>query len=59
VYLVLGGHGHVGVSVDGKRRQTVTVNGDRLYTLVHGPLRTALLELHFTRGVDAYAFTFG
>jgi cytochrome c biogenesis protein CcdA/thiol-disulfide isomerase/thioredoxin len=58
VYLVLGGHGHVAVSVDGKHRQTVTVNGDRLYTLVHGPLETALLELRFTPGVDAYAFTF-
>jgi hypothetical protein len=36
------------------------VNGDRLYTLVDSP-RTLdkLLELRFTPGVSAYAFTFG
>jgi hypothetical protein len=59
VYLVLGGAGQVSVSVDGRPHARVRVNGDRLYTLVHGKLRTGLLELRFDRGVDAYAFTFG
>jgi hypothetical protein len=35
------------------------VNGDRLYTLVRGKLRSAVLELRVDRGIDAYAFTFG
>ncbi len=60
VYLVLGGHGRVNVLVDGKRQRTVRVSGDRLYTLVDSPRELdALLELRFTPGVSAYAFTFG
>jgi cytochrome c biogenesis protein CcdA/thiol-disulfide isomerase/thioredoxin len=60
VYLVLGGHGSVDVFVNGKRQRTVRVNGDRLYTLVDSPHQVdALLELRFTRGISAYAFTFG
>ena len=46
--------------VDGKRRRTVRVAGDRLYTLDRA--RTDAdrqLELRFSRGVSAYAFTFG
>ena len=36
------------------------VNGDRLYTLVErDEIRDHLLELRFTPGVAAYAFTFG
>ena len=36
------------------------VDGDRLYTLVDSPrVRDALLELRFTPGISAYAFTFG
>ena len=36
------------------------VRGDRLYTLVERPrLDDHLLELRFTPGVAAYAFTFG
>ena len=37
------------------------VNADRLYTLVdrHRSAETALLELRFSPGVEAYAFTFG
>ena len=60
VFLVLGGHGSVDVLVDGKATRTVRVDGDRLYTLVDSPKALqALLELHLTPGVSAYAFTFG
>jgi cytochrome c biogenesis protein CcdA/thiol-disulfide isomerase/thioredoxin len=60
VNLVLGGKGVVAVIVDGRARGIVRVNGDRLYTLVSGKRITdGLLELAFTRGVQAYAFTFG
>jgi cytochrome c biogenesis protein CcdA/thiol-disulfide isomerase/thioredoxin len=60
VYLVLGGHGSVDVLVDGKPLRTVRVDGDRLYTLVDSPHELqALLELRFTAGISAYAFTFG
>ena len=39
---------------------TVRVNGGRLYTLVERPRSgDHLLELRFTPGVAAYAFTFG
>jgi cytochrome c biogenesis protein CcdA/thiol-disulfide isomerase/thioredoxin len=60
VFLVLGGLGNVDVLVDGKRERRVRVDGDRLYTLVDR--RTAgdhLLELRFSPGLEAYAFTFG
>ena len=60
VHLVLGGLGSVQVLVDGRLRRTVTVRGDRLYTLLRLPKVTdAQLELRFTPGVSAYAFTFG
>jgi len=60
VYLVLGGHGRVRVLVDGKPERTVSVTADKLYTLVSGDeLRDGLLELRFSPGVAAYAFTFG
>ena len=60
VYLVLGGHGRVAVLVNGDRRQTVDVNSYRLYTLLNLPrAQNATLELRFTPGVQAYAFTFG
>ena len=60
VYLVLTGTGSVRVLVDGKPARTVRVNGDRLYTLVERPeIGDHLLELHFSPGVAAYAFTFG
>jgi hypothetical protein len=36
------------------------VHGDRLYTLFDAPRELdALLELRFTPGISAYAFTFG
>jgi cytochrome c biogenesis protein CcdA/thiol-disulfide isomerase/thioredoxin len=60
VYLVLGGKGSVQVFVDGRPERTVRVTQDRLYTLVDGTkTRDALLELRFSPGVEAYAFTFG
>ena len=39
----------------------ITVDSDRMYHLVHAdqPLKDALLELSFSPGVTAYAFTFG
>ena len=60
VFLVLTGDGTVEVDVDGKRERTVRVRGDRLYTLVERPrIGGHLVELRFTPGVAAYAFTFG
>ena len=64
VYLVLGkgdAEGSVSVSVDGKPLKTVTVAGDRLYTLVAlpGPAADHTLDLSFSPGTAAYAFTFG
>jgi len=60
VHLVLGGRGRVQVLVDGKPEGVVRVTDDRLYTLVERPRITdGLLELRFTPGVQAYAFTFG
>jgi cytochrome c biogenesis protein CcdA/thiol-disulfide isomerase/thioredoxin len=60
VHLVLGGHGYVGVGLDGKSRGAVRVDGPRLYTLVsQRKLRDGKLDLRFTPGVQAYAFTFG
>jgi hypothetical protein len=60
VFLVLGGKGRVQVLVEGKPVKTVDVTADELYTLVEGnELRDATLELRFTPGVSAYAFTFG
>jgi cytochrome c biogenesis protein CcdA/peroxiredoxin len=60
VYLVMTGHGTVRVLVDGHEFRRVRVDGDRLYTLVDSPhLLDAILELRFTPGVSAYAFTFG
>jgi cytochrome c biogenesis protein CcdA/thiol-disulfide isomerase/thioredoxin len=60
VYIVLGGHGAVKASVDGRPVGTIKVDGDRLYTVVSSRRpRNALLELAFTPGVNAYSFTFG
>jgi cytochrome c biogenesis protein CcdA/thiol-disulfide isomerase/thioredoxin len=60
VHLVLGGQGTVAVTVDGTPQASVPVNGSKLYTLARLPnLRSRLLELHFSPGVEAYAFTFG
>jgi cytochrome c biogenesis protein CcdA/thiol-disulfide isomerase/thioredoxin len=60
VYLVLGGSGKVEVSVNGRHTKTVDVNSYRLYTLRNAsPAEDATLQLQFTPGVQAYAFTFG
>jgi cytochrome c biogenesis protein CcdA/thiol-disulfide isomerase/thioredoxin len=60
VHLVLTGRGLVRVKLNGKPNATVRVNGDRLYTLVtQQRAADGLLELRFTRGLAAYAFTFG
>jgi cytochrome c biogenesis protein CcdA/thiol-disulfide isomerase/thioredoxin len=61
VYLVLGGSGTVGVSVDGTHTKTVDVSGiPKLYTLVQsGASSSRTLRLTFSPGVQAYDFTFG
>jgi cytochrome c biogenesis protein CcdA/thiol-disulfide isomerase/thioredoxin len=60
VFLVLGGKGTVHVLVDGRPHGVVHVNSDRLYTLVdRDSIDDAVLELRFSPGVSAYAFTFG
>jgi cytochrome c biogenesis protein CcdA/thiol-disulfide isomerase/thioredoxin len=61
VYLVLSGHGRMQVLVGGRPVKTVRVNGlSRLYTLLHYKgLAEGALELRFTPGIAAYAFTFG
>jgi hypothetical protein len=60
VYLVLGGHGDVDVTVDGRHERTVAVRGQRLYTLMKRPRSgDHELTLKFEPGVSGYAFTFG
>jgi cytochrome c biogenesis protein CcdA/thiol-disulfide isomerase/thioredoxin len=60
VYLVLSGHGRVRVRVNGGLVRSVPVTANRLYTLVRLPqLSEGVLDLTFTPGVSAYAFTFG
>jgi Thioredoxin like C-terminal domain len=60
VHLVLAGQGRVHVLVDGRERARVRVSGDRLYTLARLPDRKShVLELRFSPGLAAYAFTFG
>jgi cytochrome c biogenesis protein CcdA/thiol-disulfide isomerase/thioredoxin len=60
VHLVLTGRGVVKVELNGRPQPPVRVNDDRLYTLVtQKRVSDGLLELRFTRGLAAYAFTFG
>jgi cytochrome c biogenesis protein CcdA/thiol-disulfide isomerase/thioredoxin len=60
VHLVLGGRGIVAVVLNGQKRGTIRVKGDRLYTLSSQPqAMDGVLELAFTPRVRAYAFTFG
>src|SRR4051794_38833107 len=61
VYLVMGGRGRVGVTLDGHKLRTIPVSGiSRLYTVVAWPeLLDAQLRLSFTPGVSIYSFTFG
>jgi cytochrome c biogenesis protein CcdA/thiol-disulfide isomerase/thioredoxin len=59
VFLVLGGRGTVTVAVPGEPTKTIAVDADKLYTLRDGRYADTTLELRFTPGVSAYAFTFG
>ena len=57
---MLGGTGTVQVFLNGSHLETVHVTQDRLYTLVdQGRDADGRIDLHFTPGVSAYAFTFG
>ena len=61
IYLVLGGQGTVGVSVDGHQTKTITVGGvPGLYPLYQASSTSnGTLVLHVSPGVQAYDFTFG
>jgi cytochrome c biogenesis protein CcdA/thiol-disulfide isomerase/thioredoxin len=64
VFLVLGTAGDeetVEVTLDGERVGTATVTQDDLYTLarIPGEKRNHVLDLSFSPGTEAYAFTFG
>ena len=60
VHLVLTGRGTVHVKLNGRPLPTVHVTSDKLYTLAtQKTARDGLLELSFTPGLSAYAFTFG
>jgi cytochrome c biogenesis protein CcdA/thiol-disulfide isomerase/thioredoxin len=64
VFLVLGTNGaaeSVRVQLDGRQIRTVRVAEDRLYTLVelNGKAGDHALDLSFSPGTEAYAFTFG
>jgi cytochrome c biogenesis protein CcdA/thiol-disulfide isomerase/thioredoxin len=61
VYLVLGGNGRLGVSLNGRAVGQIRIAGiSRLYRLQrYQRVREGLLELRFTPGLSAYAFTFG
>ena len=60
MHLVLGGTGYVDVYLNGQRQRRVHVTQDRLYTLVdQGTVKDGRLDLRFTPGLSAYAFTFG
>jgi thiol-disulfide isomerase/thioredoxin len=61
VFLVLAGEGRVAVDVDGRPMRVVHVSGlPRLYRIVgFERFRRGQLELRFSPGLAAYAFTFG
>ena len=61
VYLVLSGHGSIGVSFNGRRLPAVHVGGvPTLYTLFSGSeVQSGVLTLDVSPGVEAYDFTFG
>ena len=60
VYIVLGGHGTVRATIDGKPAGTIHVNAERLYTVRSSTIdESGLLELSFSPGVQGYSFTFG
>jgi cytochrome c biogenesis protein CcdA/thiol-disulfide isomerase/thioredoxin len=60
VHLVLSGRGAVDVFVDARRVRRVRVEENRLYTIADlGRTADHVLELRFSPGLAAYAFTFG
>lgn len=61
VYLVMSGKGTITETLNGKPYKTVAVSGyPRLYTLFKGTSSVnGLLGLSFTKGLQAYDFTFG
>ena len=64
VFLVLGTNGAsetVEVRLDGRQLRSVRVPEDDLYTLarIPGPKTEHVLDLRFSPGTEAYAFTFG
>jgi cytochrome c biogenesis protein CcdA/thiol-disulfide isomerase/thioredoxin len=60
VHLVMTGRGVVEVMLNGRKLRDVAVTSDKLYTLVtQSHAREGLLQLSFTPGLSAYAFTFG
>jgi cytochrome c biogenesis protein CcdA/thiol-disulfide isomerase/thioredoxin len=64
VFLVLGTSGEpetVRVTVDSRLVRVIRVDEDRLYTLARfpGPAKSRTLDLEFSPGTEAYAFTFG
>ena len=60
VHLVLSGRGTVEVLVDGRPTRTVRVSANKLYTLADfGKRADRTVELRFSPGLAAYAFTFG
>jgi thiol-disulfide isomerase/thioredoxin len=61
IYLVLGGQGTVGVTINGRPAATIKVGGvPGLYTLYKGgTTSTGTLLLRVSPGVQAYDFTFG
>jgi hypothetical protein len=60
VHLVLTGRGDVHVKLNGRPLPTVHVTADKLYTLATlERAQEGSLELSFTPGLSAYAFTFG
>jgi hypothetical protein len=64
VYIVLSPPAHhsgtVAVSVDGHPAGTITVDGQRLYTVASFPTDAEhAIELRFSPGTSGYSFTFG
>ena len=59
IYIVMGGKGTVRALVNGKPIRTIHVDAQRLYTVRSSSYADALLELRFSRGIQAYSFTFG
>ena len=60
VYIVLGGHGTVRASIDGRVVKTIRVTAQKLYTVrASKRISDRTVDLAFTPGVQAYAFTFG